>query len=763
MSSVTLTILGDATGARRAIADVRADYERAAAALGGVNRRRGDDQAKAEAAARRSAAQARQRAEAAAQKQRDRDAKAEAARAKKLADQTAKDHAKAETKRTRDSEKASKARQRLADQEAKAHDRAEKRKTADAEREGRRRTRLAETEARQRARQDERRSNGRARFAGEVIRGVVTSGAGVARDLHGQYQDARRQRAATLETVAQGITQVGADPATVRQALGIITAQAREHGMTADDLASAVTAAQTEFSVLGSRAEYNRMAPGDAREAMLNRLRSTIGYAVQGRNLGVDASEFTRLAGMFSQQGVTGVEDLLSRTVAMAQRGAMSPGAVTRQAMAPVIQQMNTAMELARASAPANATPAERAARVQQAARNAYVDTFAELQILRSRGWTARRGGNSLATMSQQLTGNARAEAMRNNLRVAQRNARGPMRASLDALLSTGEGGLFEADPTQRGHFRLREAYRGRALNLGARLAEAGLDANTAANLFAGGGRGNRQSLLAPWRQLMGSLLGSDATGTRGFEAVRELSTVTLSRGEQGRMAQFFENSPLAQLNRNEEARLTALTDNTSALLQLSNRFADWQAHNPLGDAAVSGGTSLLGSLLSAATIGRLVRGGAGAGGAGASAAQALGTGAGTAAGGGLLARLGLWGAIALGSAGAGASGAAVSSGRTVAGDRISLGERAMRLAAGPFAGSLAGLVELADRFNVGRDETPARDASGIPAVRIDPSTPLTVRIDPSTPLVARIDPHDAQHAASQGAAGRNQRPGGAR
>ena len=97
MSSVTLTILGDASGARRAIADTRAEYERAATALGGVDRRARAQRQRLDAEEIRDtraelramhndrvrAMQGRRRVEAEGAKQRDRDRKAEAARRKR--------------------------------------------------------------------------------------------------------------------------------------------------------------------------------------------------------------------------------------------------------------------------------------------------------------------------------------------------------------------------------------------------------------------------------------------------------------------------------------------------------------------------------------------------------------------------------------------------------------------------------------------------------------------------------------------------------
>ena len=54
-------------------------------------------------------------------------------------------------------------------------------------------------------------------------------------------------------------------------------------------------------------------------------------------------------------------------------------------------------------------------------------------------------------------------------------------------------------------------------------------------------------------------------------------------------MRDAYENSPLAELTRNEEARLSALTDNSSKLVELSNKVADLTAGMPVQAAALQG------------------------------------------------------------------------------------------------------------------------------------------------------------------------------
>jgi len=478
---------------------------------------------------------------------------------------------------------------------------------------------------------------------GGALRASFGTMQGFVQGVHGEIQDARRTRAGSAQTLIGAMTQIGAGRADVQIAMGRITAAAQRHGMTTDEIAGAIAAAQTEFSVLGNRGEFSRLSAGDRSRLMQERISQTIGTAVQGRNLGADPGEFTRLAGMFHQNRISVVDDLLARTVAMAQQGAIEPAAVTRQAMTPILRRMQQAMS--------RLGPGATQDQLQSAARNEYTEAFAELQVLRSRGYNPRNAGQGLANVSGALEGNVVAEKMRTNLRNAGHGATGATADAIRELLGSGEHGLFEADPTARGRFRLREGVRGNAMGLAERLSAAGLSDTQAENIFAGGGHGNPQSLQRNWRQLITAGMGADAEGHRGFEVIRDLKNATLSADEQAGMADVYENSPLAELNRNEERRLAALTDNTSQLTRLSTAFADWTAAHPVKAAAVpalagvagqiggavlgSGGGAVLGEGALAgvggsvgAGLGGIALGGVGLGLAGLGGAAALGAGA---------------------------------------------------------------------------------------------------------------------------------------
>jgi hypothetical protein len=76
------------------------------------------------------------------------------------------------------------------------------------------------------------------------------------------------------------------------------------------------------------------------------------------------------------------------------------------------------------------------------------------------------------------------------------------------------------------------------------------------------------------------------------------MNTSAVTDAEIGARRDVVEGDQLAQLTRAQEAGLDALTDNTNALVDLSNKFADWSARNPLQAAAGSSIGSLLGGVI---------------------------------------------------------------------------------------------------------------------------------------------------------------------
>lgn len=390
--------------------------------------------------------------------------------------------------------------------------------------------------------------------------GLVSGGAGVAQDLHGQIQGAREQRAALQESVIGAVSQVGVtDLAEVNRITDEAINEGIRHGLSPQAIAQAVGAAQTQFSTLGAMQDLG--GPGNA-EARMNVYRGAMATAVEGRNLGVDPGEYSRLMGMLGSSGMTARDrsSLAAWTVGAQDRGAVETGSVTREALGPIMQRMSAA---ASALGP-NATLEQRSG----AMRDAYRQAFAELQVFRGLGETVRRSGNAMVGFERALS----------NTGVLTR-----MKGNIDAMQGTREqraavrGALFDAQGNLRGGLdnplRFASALMGAGMN----------DPRAIANLFAGTGVGNPMSLQANFRTMLAGLSARDASGRSGADRVNALlgADVALSPEAQRARAALYEGSDRSKLDSEEASRLKALTDNTRELTRVSNAVAEWAARNP--------------------------------------------------------------------------------------------------------------------------------------------------------------------------------------
>lgn len=611
MAATVLTILGDNTGARRAIADTREEYRRGVDAMGVAARRASAERRRLEAQEisdtrrvlraqhqeRVRALRDRQRAEEAAARQRQRAAQAEAVAAQRaerdktkaaeresklrqqLANREATEKARQAQREVRDAERAEKEKTRLAKQE-------ERERTRQARQEERERTRLAEEEARKRVRAQsraERERRGRLNRVGGAIVAGGRAAAEFGQDIHGQIQGARERGADVQGGVIEAVSQVGVtNLAEVNRYVAMIRARAIQEGMRSEDFTGAIAAAQTEFSTLGAMERYGGAGGADARRDVFQR---AIDVAARGRNMGVNPGEFSRLMGMLNGQGLdANTQDFLAAwTVGAQNRGAVETGAVTREAMGPIMQRMQAAMSAA------GGDPAARS----RAARDAYMQSFAEIQVLRGAGESARLSGNAMAGFNRALSNPGTQAKMRENVSYIQDRAlRGRVRAA-----------LFDERGALRAENRNPLMFTAAAMNAGL------TDPTQLANVFAGTGAGNPMSLQANFRRMMLGLAGRDAEGKTGLDRARALqdANIALSPDRQAALRELYRNSDRSQLNRNEETRDKALADNTSALVNLSNNLANWSARTPFGSAALSAGGSLLGGLATGSGVGQLL------------------------------------------------------------------------------------------------------------------------------------------------------------
>lgn len=569
MSGITLTILGDASGVKRAFGQVVSAQRSANAALSADDRatserrRRGyDTDAKAAERAEKEKTRAaqreakeRQRVEAAADREK-----------KKIADRAARDAEAAEKAKTRATAQESKLRAQLAAQETRtweeearerirSQERAEQRVTRDVERYIKQRKRLREQEARERDANDrENRSRG-----GAVGQALYGAGSQFASAAHGIIQGARTEVASIDASVSDAVYQSGGGRSDITHSTQRVMEFAREHNMSSSEIASALQAAQTEFSVLG-----DKDTSSDVRN---RRVETFLQTALLARNTGNNVTEFGRLAGLFNDTGMDPETQrrLMLYTAGAAQRGSIEAGAVTRTAMSSIRRRIGQA--IARAQH-AGTNP-------QAAAEREYRQAFAELEVAKGAGETPIAAGNAIASMNVALGSNVSQENMYTNIaHVEDRALRGRLQTA-----------LFDTD--RSGHHRLKAQYHD-SLALMQAFGANGVDMETFMNITRGGGHGNPMSLLSNQRRVLGELLNPDVSGRRGIERITDImNTAALGETDVARGAEAFGQSDAARLTRQHEDELSAASD-TGLAGRMSNAYAQFTSEHPFMQQAMT-------------------------------------------------------------------------------------------------------------------------------------------------------------------------------
>lgn len=501
----------------------------------------------------------------------------------------------------------------------------EQRITTNAEREARRRVNVARNAARTMAR--------------DALARGVSAASSFGGTAHGAIQSARQSAAGGERALGSAVYQAGGNRSEVMARMAQVRAASLRTGLSVDEITRAALSTQTEFSSLSGE------STGDRSRRFDDFLR-TVTFAA---NTGNDASETARLQGMLASSGFgSGMQDTLMRFAGgAAQAGAIELGGLTREGLGSIMRRMADAS----GALGANATTQQR----EEAMAGAFRQQVAAMEVFRGQGQTARNAGNALMSMQTFLRDPSRQDKILGNITNAEAATTDQGRRGRLAALRAQ---LFEADPSRRGKSRLRAQFTD-PLQLQAALARTmGNDPTATANLLAGGGHGNPQSLLANQRILLGLLTSQDANGRSAASRVLALQGATLSQGDVTRGSEIFGTDTQSQLNREETQRTAALTDNTNAIVRLSNSLAGWSAQNPLLAAAAGGVGVNMGGLA-------LARGG------GAIAGSLAGTAAVTAGGGIAGAAATTGGVIA-----AGAVGAAIGEGINRAGAAAS-GQRA--------------------------------------------------------------------------------------
>lgn len=435
------------------------------------------------------------------------------------------------------------------------HERAESAKTAATQRETRRREEL---------------ERGVRSRVGRGIETALRAAGQAGSQLYSETQSARERRAGAEHTLNAAFFQAGVRGPEARamyqQIEHEVTAQTGQlRGLRMADVASALNASQTQFSVLSG---------GNAGERMGN-LQRQIELMALARNSYQDPGEVMRVAGMLGQQGIRGADQrstIMSLT-GMAQAGAIELSTLSAAALGPLMQ------NIARVTN-ANQTPAQRASAV----RNAVAETMALGEIGAAAGLTPRDSLNAFAKMRSSVENPRMAENLYGRLHGAGR----------DDLARQ----LFD---TQGGHHVLRDRN---AVGLMSSLVQGfGGNANAVANILSPGGPGAPMVLDAQQRRLINAMASQTTNGQTIAQRVEAMRATGASFTE-GRLA---EGQSLVDREQNtaivtaEESKARALTDNTSALVSLTNRMHDFTTANPVAGAGLSAAVGIGGSLLTGA------------------------------------------------------------------------------------------------------------------------------------------------------------------
>ena len=547
---------------------------------------------------------------------------------------------------------------------------AERRMTATARRESAERTRLA--------REGERRYRGALGIGLGGARAFGSGALSAGREIQGEMQSARARRATTEHTLNSALYQAGIGGDAASSMRSQVLRFATQRGMDPQALAEGIAAAQTQFSVLAQPG----VSPQDALQQQLD-------LASFAQSTYQDPGEVMRVAGMLGQQGIRGADmrSILMQMTGMAQAGSIELSNMTREAMGPLMQ------NIAR-STNASMTPQQRA----EAVRSATLETMAVGEVTARSGGRSRDMLNALAKTRGSITNERTQESL-----YARLHAGGQQERALAAS-------MFEQ---RNGHARLRQGTTAVGF-LSQIVAGLGGDVNRATNLLGAGGPGRPMVLDAQQRRLMLLLASQGTNGRTVAQSVADMQAQGATFDEQ-RVAQgqaLVQSEQSTQLQRDENARMQALTGNTQAIQGLSNQIASFRARNPISTA--------IGGAVGLGAVGGAVR-----------SPTALGA--------------------ALLAGGSAANMRAVLTGTDVGGRRLGLSERLGRgasLALGALPG--AGLIAGATSAGLGVSDAVRGSTNGGTVHTLTNALERLTSALQGGQIRATVDPHDAAHAAAE-------------
>jgi hypothetical protein len=466
-----------------------------------------------------------------------------------------------------------------AEQEARVRQTAAERLTRVYESEEKRQTAIAQ-------REQATRNRNRSSVAHDIRRGLTVgrdAAINVARNAHTQIQDARATRAESEHTLNNAFMQAGnsgtgtmmsaPEAAALRARLQTEVTTGSLRGLSMGDVAEGLSAAQTQKSVLTAPTAQGRAAA----------LEQQIRLMAFARNTSQTPREVLLAAGMLQDQGITGADQMstLMAMTGIGQAGSVELSTVVGSSLGPLMQ------NIARAQRPGQ-TPEQRSASV----RATVLESMAVAEVEASAGANARPALNSLA----QIRGSVESPLMADRL---DRRLRATNHAALADQMIVRD---------REGNASLRN--RSPLAFMSQLITGMGGDANAASNLLATGGPGAPMILTSPQRTAITLLAGASAGGGTIAQKVADLQ----AQGERFGPAQVeagravIDSEQRTALVSSEESRITALSDNTTMLGNLSNAFSEFTARNPLGTIVAATGIPLVGQM-AAGFIGRQLAG----------------------------------------------------------------------------------------------------------------------------------------------------------
>lgn len=467
-------------------------------------------------------------------------------------------------------------------QQLSAREAAEQRATRTLEREEQKRVRLTERAERERAKEFERSEKHRMAAASSAARaeeksvnkvgsGFRSVGGGIyamGQTLHGDVQSERRRRAVADRELGGALIQAGmTDPRERMAAQRMIAATALQDGIRYEDLVSATSQSQGRFNTLGR----------DTPEARSAALRDILENAKFANAMHTDMSQTTQFAGMLAQAGIKGdlQKSIVQQATQLSFMGSVEFGDTLQQGLGPLQQYIAT--ELTKAG------PKVSPEQHDEIVRKATLDMLAQSQLQAASGNTVRYSSGRFSNMDQVLQSGNTQKLIRKKL--MKTFTKGP-EAQMVKSLFDDKGALKKEFQNPVEFARMMDnIFKG--------------DSTAFRNLMGAKGAGLPQALQKADTAILGAML-SRKDGVPMWQGIGQMVENSQMSQEQIRAAQdVTQNEELTKLNKAEEERAQQLTDNTNALVRVSNALNDFATKNPAIMAAVSAFSGMTATIVS--------------------------------------------------------------------------------------------------------------------------------------------------------------------